>query len=216
MKHKLSTEKDNEKINKLGKTENIIKYVISAITGIAICFVFFRNAFPTTKEAIVLESITESEPIDSGILTQSTDKYTDTQDSEPVSSDNIPVNSDTDEPNSTQSYESSLPSSDNTPAPQIPDTLPQSTASSDVNSDTPILSDSVVQLLPSSPENTLININTASSELLQTLSGIGEVKAQAIIDYRTSNGNFTSVEQLLNVKGIGEKTLDKIKGYICV
>ncbi len=59
-----------------------------------------------------------------------------------------------------------------------------------------------------------VNINSATLEELKTLTGIGEVKAQAIIDARP----FTSLDDLLNVKGIGEKTLAKIKeqGLACV
>ena len=61
-----------------------------------------------------------------------------------------------------------------------------------------------------------ININTASAEELELLSGIGEVKARAIVEYREEHGYFTSVDELVNVYGIGEKTLDKIRGYITV
>ncbi|MBD9631091.1 ComEA family DNA-binding protein [Pseudomonas sp. PDM19] len=60
-----------------------------------------------------------------------------------------------------------------------------------------------------------VNINTASVEELQkSLKGIGKVKAQAIVDYRTSNGPFTTVDQLLEVKGIGKGTLDKNRDRI--
>jgi len=59
-----------------------------------------------------------------------------------------------------------------------------------------------------------ININTATAEQLTLLPGIGEVTANAIVAYRTANGNFASVEDILNVKGIGEKTLEKIKDFI--
>ncbi|MEP9316539.1 ComEA family DNA-binding protein [Pseudomonas sp. LABIM340] len=60
-----------------------------------------------------------------------------------------------------------------------------------------------------------VNINTASAEELQkSLKGIGKVKAQAIVDYRASNGPFTTVDQLLEVKGIGKGTLDKNRDRI--
>ncbi|MCH7627001.1 MAG: helix-hairpin-helix domain-containing protein [Chloroflexi bacterium] len=48
------------------------------------------------------------------------------------------------------------------------------------------------------------------------LPGIGPVKAQAIVDYRVLNGPFTSVEELLEVKGIGPATLDKIRDMITI
>ena len=66
------------------------------------------------------------------------------------------------------------------------------------------------------PQKTKININTASDEELQTLYGIGPVKAQAIIDYRNENGFFHTVEELINVPGIGPKTLEKIRDQITV
>jgi competence protein ComEA len=55
----------------------------------------------------------------------------------------------------------------------------------------------------------VININTASKEELMSLDGIGEVKAAAILEHRKQIGRFSSVEQLLDVKGIGPKTLEK-------
>lgn len=60
-----------------------------------------------------------------------------------------------------------------------------------------------------------ININTASpQELADGLSGIGLAKAEAIAAYREAYGYFNSVDQLVNVKGIGQKTVDKIRESI--
>ena len=61
-----------------------------------------------------------------------------------------------------------------------------------------------------------ININTATLQELEALNGIGPVKAQAIIDHRKANGPFKSVEQLKDVKGIGDATFDKIKTDVSV
>jgi competence protein ComEA len=61
-----------------------------------------------------------------------------------------------------------------------------------------------------------ININTAPMEALISLKGIGESKASAIIDYRTQNGYFSSVDELINVRGIGEKILANIRSEITV
>lgn len=64
--------------------------------------------------------------------------------------------------------------------------------------------------------NALININTCSYEDLLSLNGIGPVKAQAIIEYRSVNGGFSSVEEITNVSGIGEKTFESIRNFITV
>jgi competence protein ComEA len=62
----------------------------------------------------------------------------------------------------------------------------------------------------------LININTASSDELDTLPGIGPTTAQKIIDYRTQNGPFISIEDIINVSGIGPGTYEKLKDLITV
>jgi len=59
-----------------------------------------------------------------------------------------------------------------------------------------------------------ININSASFDLLQNLKGIGQKKAQAIIDYRNEIGSFETIEDIMNVKGIGQGIFDKIKNSI--
>lgn len=57
-----------------------------------------------------------------------------------------------------------------------------------------------------------INVNTAKANELARLKGVGEVKAQAIVNYRKTYGKFNSLDDLLNVKGIGEKVLkDNLK-----
>ncbi len=56
-----------------------------------------------------------------------------------------------------------------------------------------------------------VNINTATVEQLQTLPGIGPAMAKSIVDYRTKVGKFTKIEELINVKGIGEKKYQKMK-----
>jgi competence protein ComEA len=62
----------------------------------------------------------------------------------------------------------------------------------------------------------LININTATATEFETLSGIGEVLAAAIVDYRTEKGPFTSVDELEDVSGIGPSTLDEIRDQVTV
>lgn len=61
-----------------------------------------------------------------------------------------------------------------------------------------------------------ISINTANISLLDTLPGIGSVLAKRIVSYRNSQGNFTSLEQLKKVSGIGDSLFDQIKDLICL
>ncbi|MBM9538107.1 ComEA family DNA-binding protein [Desulfobulbus alkaliphilus] len=61
-----------------------------------------------------------------------------------------------------------------------------------------------------------VNINTANGDELATLPGIGQVKAESIIEYRTVNGDFKSVADLTKVSGIGDKTLERIKDNITI
>ena len=65
-------------------------------------------------------------------------------------------------------------------------------------------------------EDGLVNINTASLEQLQTLTGIGAGKAQDIIDYREQNGGFSKIEDIMNIRGIKQKIFDKFKDQITV
>jgi len=59
-----------------------------------------------------------------------------------------------------------------------------------------------------------ININKATVDELMTIPGIGQVKAQSIVDYRNENGKFKSVDELTNITGIGVKTLEKLRDKV--
>lgn len=67
-----------------------------------------------------------------------------------------------------------------------------------------------------SDQNGQIDINAATSEQLQLIPGVGASIAQRIIDYRTENGNFKVIEEIMNVSGIGEKKFAQMKPYIKV
>ena len=60
----------------------------------------------------------------------------------------------------------------------------------------------------------IVNLNTATVSQLATLPGIGETAAQRIIEYRKTSGAFKDVEQLMDVSGIGEKKLEKLRPFV--
>jgi competence protein ComEA len=66
------------------------------------------------------------------------------------------------------------------------------------------------------PAPAIVNLNSATSAQIATLPGIGEKAAQRIIEYREKNGGFKKIEELMNVKGIGEKSFLKLKPLISV
>ena len=61
-----------------------------------------------------------------------------------------------------------------------------------------------------------MNLNRADAATLETLPGVGPATAAAIISYRESSGGFASIEDLMQVDGIGEKKFAKVKDLICV
>ena len=61
-----------------------------------------------------------------------------------------------------------------------------------------------------------VDLNTASKEELQAVKGIGEAKAEAIIQYRKQHGPFAKVDDLDQVKGFGDKSVEKLKGEVTV
>jgi len=69
---------------------------------------------------------------------------------------------------------------------------------------------------PAAPTKPAINLNTATIDQLETLPGIGRKTAERIIEYRTKSGSFKRIEELMNVKGIGEKSFLKLKPLIVV
>lgn len=75
---------------------------------------------------------------------------------------------------------------------------------------------SVSKTYDDSTDNFPINLNTCTAEDLLAVSGIGESKASAIIEYRDVIGGYTSVEQIKNISGIGDALYEKVSPYLCV
>lgn len=86
-----------------------------------------------------------------------------------------------------------------------------------------VVEENLLQASPSSDsaassenQEGVININTANISGLMTLNGIGEKKAQSILDYREENGSFQTIEDIKNISGIGDKSFENIKDSITV
>ena len=101
------------------------------------------------------------------------------------------------------------------PSPQANSTQEKDSGNTGQTESTPLPQNSSAPASePAGSTSGTININTADMTALMELPNIGEVKAKAIIAYREAQGPFKKPEDLLNIKGIGEKTLEKLKPYI--
>ena len=67
---------------------------------------------------------------------------------------------------------------------------------------------------PATTSKSTVNLNTATIDQLASLPGVGPKTAERILEYRTKNGGFKKIEELMNVKGIGEKSFLKIKPLV--
>ena len=84
----------------------------------------------------------------------------------------------------------------------------------------PTLGDSAsaeeAQKISDAQKDVKVNINTANDDELRTLDGVGPATAEKIINHREKNGRFKSIEDIMDVSGIGEKTFERLKDDICV
>jgi competence protein ComEA len=75
---------------------------------------------------------------------------------------------------------------------------------------------SIAGTAPAVAADGVVNVNTATAEELARLPGIGDAKARAILDYRKEKGAFKSVEQLREVKGIGDAALERLRPHLAI
>ena len=99
---------------------------------------------------------------------------------------------------------------------RIPEKIVEQPVQSPLNDTTSSNSNNSGSSSKSADSGGIININTATSEELQTLKGIGPKTADKIIEYRQNNGAFKTIEDIQNVRGIGAKTFEKLKSRLRV
>ncbi len=178
----------NHSEEKAQKALLVIKTAIGVVICAAFVLVFSRNAFPEVKQAVVLDVVEISDSSGTVSEQQSEEKT-------------LPVYGKNTEESSSETSSSAEKSAEE--------------SSSEMNNDVSS-SEIIPDKSPVSDTDDKININTATAGELLRLDGIGEGKSAAIIQYRNENGGFKSIEEIINVSGIGQKTFDKIRDFITV
>lgn len=186
----------------------IARQGIKVVIGLSIVATFIANVFPQ-GELYISEKHEFSDISESRIFSDVTDTSASDSDPEPPASSAATASAASDVPAEEKTPQTAAESS-----PQAAETTVKIASESAFSAPEEPKAESSAPAVTS--VSGLININTATSEQLKTLNGIGDVKAQAIIDYRTEHGGFSSVDELINVKGIGEKTLEKIRAGVTV
>lgn len=191
---------------------NTFKLIVLIVFTLIVILCAFRN-YPQTETLTIVRNTSENSAVQtSTVISEQVTQTTQTKAVSSVYSEPEIITSNEEPNQSSVSQKQPEPPAD-TFTNEIPDyTHPTELISVEQTS-------SVTNIVTSSQitENSrLININTATAAQLKTLSGIGDVKAQAIIEYRELHGDFASIDELTQVNGIGEKTLEKIRDYITV
>lgn len=189
--------------------EKVTKTAVSLMLSLTMLGVLLANVIPKTDSRIELTKNTEPQQKSASAeaeLPEPVETPEPTETSQPAEQTSAFITTATEE---TVPFDALVTTVELTP-PAPEETQPEQTAAQPPQTTVTTTSAAVTQ------KDDRININTATKEELMELDGIGEVKAQAIIDYRTQYGDFVSIDELTEVKGIGEKTLEKNRDRITV